>query len=687
MPHSTGRLDEVEQAILSGREYEYGIRIDKGFNEGSGSVFSVELIKPDATSVPLIFINNRFELQIWYFSFEDLSAAFPEGEYSIHVVYDDASTEDIPFTVPSYAESDFAEGINGELVWNGHYLNLTWVPTTDEDVFYTVTVSDLNREIEIWDNDLQPDNTTLAFGSLIAKNMYDCRVDVKAIKIINDSDIAVSLISGSSRWSFREALPVYEVKATKCTVVLDKGTVGSVSLAGTMNASEADFVTSGKAVVTLDANAMPNPLTFTFPITDVTFRNGKYDYSQTVNGSPLVFKYNTQTRAFVFSAKKTDLKGMGCPVRINVAIGNQFSSQIELDETLVNGPEKSCPPQLIMRHQRSLSITQARFITGKKANTDTLSVQGTFTIDSEIDLNEAFVVALGSQSFTIPGGLFTYRNGVYRCNNVPADEGGLLSVKLDTNRCLFSLSIRKAKIENNAVSDFALSVFGCPLAGFAHIDLGTAHTYWQLTHYDQRGAAWQYDSGSGIKSAEIGVFEQWDEYFQVYEEHPEQTIRFFYAKGIDISAHLCRIVIDSNRLGSIDVYTDLEIWPSFLRPGQIHVSTSELTGTMAVLGQPVEIVNGTASATTTVNASLVKARIPDGTYSTVRFNENWTLQGDLQYSGERLGRVVIKLQRQNFALPDRGIVKQICTGTIAVHPVGRAPLRDKISGIYVLAQE
>jgi hypothetical protein len=47
-----------------------------------------------------------------------------------------------------------------------------------------------------------------------------------------------------------------------------------------------------------------------------------------------------------FSAKKIDLTGLSCPITVRIEIG-EYVAETGLDEDIVNGPKKPCPPQLM----------------------------------------------------------------------------------------------------------------------------------------------------------------------------------------------------------------------------------------------------------------------------------------------------------------------------------------------------
>ena len=106
-----------------------------------------------------------------------------------------------------------------------------------------------------------------------------------------------------------------------------------------------------------------------------------------------------------------------------------------MDEDIVNGPKKPCPPQLLMGVKNSLTVGKAKVKFGrKKPNTDSLSVRGSFTIDGiNYDKSNPVVIVLGNQTFTVPGNQIITKKTIERCSKIPCSEGGYVSVKFEAN--------------------------------------------------------------------------------------------------------------------------------------------------------------------------------------------------------------------------------------------------------------
>jgi hypothetical protein len=123
---------------------------------------------------------------------------------------------------------------------------------------------------------------------------------------------------------------------------------------GLMDATTADFTAAwaGNVIVTIKAEDIPDPsvTTFTFPIQNDYLSNYKYkspkvkpiDKSDPVTS----FQVDTIKGKMKFSAKNVDLTGLSCPITVTIQIGI-YAAEIVLDETIVNGTKKPCPPELM----------------------------------------------------------------------------------------------------------------------------------------------------------------------------------------------------------------------------------------------------------------------------------------------------------------------------------------------------
>jgi hypothetical protein len=237
-----------------------------------------------------------------------------------------------------------------------------------------------------------------------------------------------------------------EMSVTKCKITAGK-TEGydTILVSGTMNATADDLSDADDIQVTIDSTDMVNPCVQSFPIDETTFKKGKYKCSKTENSSKTSFTFDTKTSKFSFTAKNVDLSGLGCPLTIEIDIGD-YTGEAEVNEATVNGPKKPIPIKLMMGVKNSLRVDRYKVNRGKKPNTDQLSVKGGFSVaDTGVNLAGVdFVVGLAGQTWTIPAGSFTEKNGVFTCKNVKLS--GIANAGFNLNTCVFTLTIKNTKI-------------------------------------------------------------------------------------------------------------------------------------------------------------------------------------------------------------------------------------------------
>lgn len=144
-----------------------------------------------------------------------------------------------------------------------------------------------------------------------------------------------------------DAVPT--VAVNKCSVAAGRNNNSDkISFSGTMNATASDFNDSNDSnvIVTIDSNDMVSPCVLTFPINNKTFKKGHYRYSGTENGVKKSFKYNLKTGKFTFAASNVDLSGLGCPLTVEIKIGDYIGTT-DVNEAIVNGPKKLIPINLM----------------------------------------------------------------------------------------------------------------------------------------------------------------------------------------------------------------------------------------------------------------------------------------------------------------------------------------------------
>ena len=146
------------------------------------------------------------------------------------------------------------------------------------------------------------------------------------------------------------------VQVDKCKVKAGNNGKGDrIKFNGLLDATEADFnaAIGGNVVVTIEADGILdlNATTFSFPIEEDYLKKEKYkapkiksaDKSDPVTS----LQIDTIKGKFKFSAKNVDLTGLSCPITVTIEIGDYIAVRM-LDEDIVNGPKKLCPPELVV---------------------------------------------------------------------------------------------------------------------------------------------------------------------------------------------------------------------------------------------------------------------------------------------------------------------------------------------------
>ena len=266
----------------------------------------------------------------------------------------------------------------------------------------------------------------------------------------------------------------------KCTITAgSKVNSDKISFSGTMNATAGDFIDANNSpdanfvkVTISDANAeYMDPCVFTFPVTSKTFKKGKFKSDITSKPLKASFAFDTKKTKFSFSASNVDLTGLSCPVVIEIKIGVQTGT-VDVNETIVNGPKKLIPYQLLMSAKNSLVADKVSFKRSTKPDANSLTVSGRFTTTDGPDLSNSMVITVGSQTFTVPGNQFLSKNGVVSCKAAVSNEGPLVTAKLDYIKCIYAISVNNASILQSGEVAFGIDCFGVNLDGLETINLG-----------------------------------------------------------------------------------------------------------------------------------------------------------------------------------------------------------------------
>jgi len=145
--------------------------------------------------------------------------------------------------------------------------------------------------------------------------------------------------------------PVLTFKIDTCKVKAGKKSNGdSMKLSGLLSATTADLTEADTVIVAIETDDIPdlNTTRYTIPITNL--KNGKYKSSKAKpenKSDPVTsFKFDSVKGKFKFSGKKLDLTGLSCPITVTIQVGD-YAAEIVLQEDIVNGAQKPCPPELM----------------------------------------------------------------------------------------------------------------------------------------------------------------------------------------------------------------------------------------------------------------------------------------------------------------------------------------------------
>ena len=182
------------------------------------------------------------------------------------------------------------------------------------------------------------------------------------------------------------------------------------------------------------------------------------------------YKFDFKKKIFQFSGKNIDLTGLCSPVKIVLENDNIEQTAVAYDNDalasggsidVING-KNTVPISLMSGVEDSLIVEKIKFKLGNKDNTDTLSVQGQFTLkDENVDFSDKdIVIAYGDFTITLNSSNIQ-RSGtkkVYIYKNPKGQKENLVSMKLDIEKCKFSISLKKVDIgEQGGNANFNLS--------------------------------------------------------------------------------------------------------------------------------------------------------------------------------------------------------------------------------------
>lgn len=234
------------------------------------------------------------------------------------------------------------------------------------------------------------------------------------------------------------------VRVNKCTVIAGSNpATDSISVSGFIDVSADKFAIPGSVTVTINSADMASPCVQTFPIDSTTFKSGKYKCTRNEKPLKTSFAFDMATSKFSFAAKNVSLKGLSCPVHIEIKIGD-YTGAADIDETIVNGAHKPIPIKLLMGAKNSLRVDKIAV----KRNTNQLMVRGGFAVaDTTVNMvNESVSITLGSQTFTIPANGFKAGKSKFVCSKIALSEGGVATASFNLKTCTFSLTTKNTGI-------------------------------------------------------------------------------------------------------------------------------------------------------------------------------------------------------------------------------------------------
>jgi hypothetical protein len=300
------------------------------------------------------------------------------------------------------------------------------------------------------------------------------------------TDVSPSLLLAQMNAVWMEVSGIEQTIAltvTKCKIAAGKTQYAND---GDYNDMKDIFVASGtlalsplalSSVTHIDVNIISadgNSIFFeTDPFNSTTdVKKGKYTHKYKIpKGNPTEGAITSMTidftkKTFAVTVKNADLTGLGCPLRLEITMGN-YTLSGDVGETVVNGKKTLIPTRLMRLYKDTLVVNKAKAKHSTKASSDSLSVKGEIAV-ADMDLatgepnlvTEDVVLTWGDQNgtptktLTIPGndnpalGSFkaSKKGHVYKCSKIhPAeDPNSSIAAQFDLDKCVFTVSVSKA---------------------------------------------------------------------------------------------------------------------------------------------------------------------------------------------------------------------------------------------------
>jgi hypothetical protein len=341
MPKYSDYMNSYIVALKQGMTASYDVGI--WLEQDDDPIRSAYVVKPNTATVILKKDGpGHFDSDVgggpgeFYTSIADLNAHWPSGDYVLHVTFRDGHEQTWTTTIPDYNTTPFPDIPSGSLsAGAGGLLSLNWSTVngvTEYDVWAwkLKTNKDVYDSEDLYDNVTPPKSqTTPLTGAYAGKDDYNIGVDAYN-DVVSGSGFDVAFDASAQWFYFKKPFVPITNTISKFTVKPGKpgASKDSLTFTGLLNAIAADLIIAesniadSNIVVTIDANEMSSPLEFTFPINDVAFKKGLYNYARTEDASTRSFKFDTKNSKMTFSAKGLDLTGLTHPITLTITIGD-----------------------------------------------------------------------------------------------------------------------------------------------------------------------------------------------------------------------------------------------------------------------------------------------------------------------------------------------------------------------------
>lgn len=333
-------------------------------------------------------------------------------------------------------------------------------PITDN--FNTnVLITFAYRDEDLAEEGLTEDDISPAYYSTTTNSW----TKVESFTVDKDSNTITVQVNHFSTWALtggpaaEDGVPQsVAMTISKCAVKAGK-TQGQDSLnaSGTFASSLSDF--SGITeidinIVSLTDDAVIYEESVAFDSADVV--NGRFKYThKLVSGAPgaitsLTIDFTNKT--FAMKSKNINLTGLGCPLQLNVTLGN-YTLTGEVEEAIVNGANKRVPIRLMRTYQDELRIKSAKAKTSEAALSESFAVKGEIAVEGVADVNmveEDLTLTWGGQTFVIPAGSCVQTSAVrkaYKCSNIALAEGGIANGQFDLDKCTFNIKVKNVTLD------------------------------------------------------------------------------------------------------------------------------------------------------------------------------------------------------------------------------------------------